>query len=718
MEIIPLLLLTLICTTLLLGYPVAFTLAGVSILFALICVPFGIFDPTIFKSIPIRIFGIMNNVTLLAVPLFIFMGTILERSGIAAKMLENMAAAFRNTKGGLSISIIIVGALLAASTGIVGATVVTMGLMSLPILISQGYEKSFSTGLVASTGTLGQIIPPSIALVLLGDVMSNAYQRAQNDMGIFSQQTVTVGDLFIGAIVPGIMICVGYLIYTIYKNGKNTDLKDYSNEVPIQRIELLKTLALPIVLIFLVLGSIFAGIATPTEAAAIGAFGAMLIAFINGKINFQFIKETSEKTAIVSTMIFTILIGASIFSLINIRILKLPQTIGLMILALCLSIITTILGAIFPDFLHSVIEITKKFDFSELLVNVMLPFLLFAGAMSVNVHELLKDRLTILLLASFGVLFSTFAVGSGVFWIINQPFFGLSQMGLSYIDCLLFGALIAPTDPIAVLAMIKKMNLSTVTETRIAGESLFNDGIGVVVFLTLLAIKQDGVENVTAAAVASLFVTEVIGGIALGSLMGYFGLKLLKYIENQHTELEVLITISMVLILPIISHYFHFSAVLGVVMMGLFLNQNLDVDKKEEGVQKAMGDYVYKFWHLLDETLNAILFILIGLEIIVVFESFQFQFITVSILVIILVVLSRGVGVSIPIAILSIFKKFERKTALIITWGGLRGGLSVALALNLPDSIGEGKGLILFITYIVVLFTILVQGLTLKKIVK
>ena len=316
MEIIPLLLLIIICAALLIGYPVAFTLAGISILFALICIPFGIFDPTIFKSIPIRIFGIMNNITLLAVPLFIFMGTILEKSGIAAKMLENMAAAFKKTKGGLSISIIVVGALLAASTGIVGATVVTMGLMSLPILINQGYEKSFSAGLVASTGTLGQIIPPSIALVLLGDVMSNAYQRAQNDMGIFSQQTVTVGDLFIGAVTPGIMICLGYLIYTIYKNGKNADLKDYANEVPIQRIELLKTLALPIVLIFLVLGSIFAGIATPTEAAAIGAFGAMLIAFIDGKINFQFIKETSEKTAIVSTMIFTILIGASIFSLI------------------------------------------------------------------------------------------------------------------------------------------------------------------------------------------------------------------------------------------------------------------------------------------------------------------------------------------------------------------------------------------------------------------
>ena len=316
MEIIPLLLLTLICTTLLLGYPVAFTLAGVSILFALICVPLGIFDPTIFKSIPIRIFGIMNNVTLLAVPLFIFMGTILEKSGVAAKMLENMAKAFKGIRGGLSISIIIVGALLAASTGIVGATVVTMGLMSLPILISQGYEKSFSTGLVASTGTLGQIIPPSIALVLLGDVMSSAYQRAQNNMGIFSQQTVTVGDLFIGAIVPGIMICVGYLIYTIYKNGNNKNIKVYLNGQSVEKIELLKTLALPIILIFLVLGSIFAGIATPTEASAIGAFGALVIALINKKINLSFLKETSEKTAIVSTMIFTILIGASIFSLI------------------------------------------------------------------------------------------------------------------------------------------------------------------------------------------------------------------------------------------------------------------------------------------------------------------------------------------------------------------------------------------------------------------
>ena len=316
MEIVPLLLLVLICSALLLGYPVAFTLSGVSILFALICIPLGIFDESILKSIPLRIFGIMNNVTLLAVPLFIFMGTILERSGIAAKMLANMALAFKNIRGGLSISIIAVGALLAASTGIVGATVVTMGLMSLPVLVQQGYKKDFSSGLVASTGTLGQIIPPSIALVLLGDVMSNAYQRAQNNMGIFSQKTVTVGDLFIGAIIPGIMICLGYLFYTLYQNYKNPNILFEPNAKNAPVSEILKTLALPLILIMLVLGSIIAGIATPTEASAIGAMGALIIAVVNGKFNLAFLQEASQKTAIVSTMIFTILIGASIFSLI------------------------------------------------------------------------------------------------------------------------------------------------------------------------------------------------------------------------------------------------------------------------------------------------------------------------------------------------------------------------------------------------------------------
>ena len=413
-----------------------------------------------------------------------------------------------------------------------------------------------------------------------------------------------------------------------------------------------------------------------------------------------------------------LLLLASLFSIINLRLLKLPQTIGLMVLAIFLSAGVLIAGQISPGFLSFATSLTEEFDFSVLLIDVMLPFLLFAGAISVNVHELLKDKLTILLLASFGVIFSTFAVGTGLFWLIEQPLFGLSELGLTYVDCLLFGSLIAPTDPIAVLAMVKKMNLSSVTETRIAGESLFNDGIGVVVFLTLLNVKAEGIDNTTIQSVGSLFATEVVGGIVLGAVMGFLGMKLVKYIENEHVELEVLITLSLVLLVPVISHIFHFSAVLGVVVMGLFLNQNIDGDDKQEGVQKVMGDYVYKFWHLLDETLNAILFILIGLEIIPILQNFDISYLLIVVIVIFVVVVSRGIGVFLPIKILSIKKSFEKNTALIITWGGLRGGLSIALALNLPDSIGDGKDLILILTYGVVLFTILVQGLTLKKIVK
>jgi len=417
-------------------------------------------------------------------------------------------------------------------------------------------------------------------------------------------------------------------------------------------------------------------------------------------------------------IITVLLLLASFFSIINLRLLKLPTTIGLMILAICLSIVVLLFGVIFPDFIEFVIGVTESLDFSILLIDVMLPFLLFAGAISVDVHELLKDKVTILFLASFGVIFSTFAVGSGIFWLIEQPFFGLNDLGLTYVDCLLFGALIAPTDPIAVLSIVKKMNLSPITETRIAGESLFNDGIGVVVFLTLLNLKSVGVENITPEGVSMLFATEVIGGVGLGAILGYLGLKLVKYIENKHVELEVLITLSLVLLVSVVANQLHFSGPLGVVVLGLFLNRNIDTCAIEEGVQKAMGEYVYKFWHLLDETLNAMLFILIGLEIIPIFQNFIPAYFLISILTIIMVVLFRWIGVSVPILILSFYKKFEKSTSLIITWGGLRGGLSIALALNLPDQIGDGKNLILFLTYMIVLFTIIFQGLTLEKLAK
>ena len=312
MEIIPLIFILLVCASLLMGFPVAFTLAGISVLYALIGVIIGFFDVNLFKNIPIRIYGIMNNQTLLAVPLFIYMGVTLEKSGIAASMLSEMGKAFAKVKSGLGISIILVGTLLAASTGIVGATVVTMGLMSLPILLKQGYSKEFSTGLVAATGTLGQIIQPSIALVLFGDVMSNAYQRAQNNLGIFSQKTVSVGDLFIGAIIPGLLICVGYLIHTILVNRKKI-LKVETNN---QNTNLIRTLFPPFLLIFVVLGSIIAGVATPTEAAGIGALGSLIIATFSNKISISLFKDISFQSAKITTMIFAILIGASIFSLV------------------------------------------------------------------------------------------------------------------------------------------------------------------------------------------------------------------------------------------------------------------------------------------------------------------------------------------------------------------------------------------------------------------
>ena len=315
MEIIPLLLLVLICLALLFGYPVAFTLSGVSILFALICIPFGIFDESILKSIPLRIFGIMNNVTLLAVPLFIFMGTVLERSGIAAKMLENMALAFKNIRGGLSISIIAVGALLAASTGIVGATVVTMGLMSLPTMLERGYHPSKATGLIAATGTLGQIIPPSIALVLLGDTLSNAYQQAQLNMGIFSPKTVSIGDLFLGAIVPGLILVFLYSVYLLLTSQSIKETQ--SRVIDSNKIyTALRNLLPPVTLIIAVLGSILGGFATPTEAAGVGAFGASLLASFKGKLDLLTLNEVSKNTVKVTSMVFFILIGAAIFSLV------------------------------------------------------------------------------------------------------------------------------------------------------------------------------------------------------------------------------------------------------------------------------------------------------------------------------------------------------------------------------------------------------------------
>ena len=305
-----------VCFVLMAGYPVALSLAGTALIFAIMGSVVGHFDMAFLMALPNRLFGTIENTTLIAVPLFIFMGVMLEKSRLSEDLLESMADLFGNFRSGLGISVVLVGALLAASTGIVGATVVTMGLMSLPTMLKKGYSSSQATGVIAATGTLGQIIPPSIALVLLGDTLSSAYQQAQLNMGIFTPKTVSVGDLFVGALIPGLVLVVFYCLYLVVFARpiflENSPPSKASNAVT----RAMKNLLPPVFLIITVLGSILMGLATPTEAAGVGAFGAILLAAIKGQLSIQKLREVAQNTTQVTSMVFLILIGAAIFSLV------------------------------------------------------------------------------------------------------------------------------------------------------------------------------------------------------------------------------------------------------------------------------------------------------------------------------------------------------------------------------------------------------------------
>jgi tripartite ATP-independent transporter DctM subunit len=323
MEWLPLLLFLLVVASLLAGYPVAFTLAGVSLLFASVAAAFGAFDMAYLEALPSRIFGTMNNETLMAVPLFVFMGLVLERARIADDLLETLGMLFGRVRGGLGVSVIVVGALLAASTGIVGATVVTMGLLSLPVMLKHGYDPKVATGTICASGTLGQIIPPSIILVLLGDVLSSAYQQAQLRLGNFSPDTVSVGDLFVGALLPGLVMVALYIAYVLVKawlHPKSMPPLTREEVVPESKreftIRLLGALVVPLVLILAVLGSILAGLATPTEAAAVGAVGAMVLGLLRRALSLERLRDVMRATVRLTSMVFMILIGASVFSLV------------------------------------------------------------------------------------------------------------------------------------------------------------------------------------------------------------------------------------------------------------------------------------------------------------------------------------------------------------------------------------------------------------------
>ena len=321
MALMPLLLFLAVCLVLVCGYPVAFSLAGISVLFAGIGSLTGTFDPAFLNAAPSRVYGIMTNANLFAVPLFVFMGIMLEKSRIAEALLSNMARLFGRLPGGLGFSVIIVGMLLAASTGIVGATVVTMGVLALPSMLRAGYSPALASGTICATGTLGQIIPPSIALVLLGDVMSNAFQQSQLSRGVFSTQTVSVGDLFIGAMLPGLLLVLCYSLYMLGVARLRPALAPPARASELAALDangdsILGALLPPLLLIVAVLGSILGGAATPTEAAGVGAFGALLLALAKRQLSWRILADVSLATVRVTSMVFMILVGASIFSLV------------------------------------------------------------------------------------------------------------------------------------------------------------------------------------------------------------------------------------------------------------------------------------------------------------------------------------------------------------------------------------------------------------------
>jgi len=317
MEWLPLVMFAVVCIVLMAGYPVAFTLAGVALLFAGIGVSTEIIDPILLSATPSRLFGIISNQTLLAVPLFVFMGVMLERAQIAENLLNQMARLFGSMSGGLGICVAIVGMLLAASTGIVGATVVTMGLLSLPVMLQNKYDPKLATGIICASGTLGQIIPPSIVLVLLADVMSGAALEAQRINYSLAPQSVSVGDLFVGALIPGLVLVAMYILYVMFTAWRKPQSAPALTERPkINLAELVMSLVMPLSLIIAVLGSILGGFATPTEAASVGAVGAIILALLQKQFSLQRLIEVMQATTKTSSMVFMILIGASIFSLV------------------------------------------------------------------------------------------------------------------------------------------------------------------------------------------------------------------------------------------------------------------------------------------------------------------------------------------------------------------------------------------------------------------
>ncbi|WP_452232425.1 cation:proton antiporter [Lacinutrix sp. MEBiC02595] len=395
---------------------------------------------------------------------------------------------------------------------------------------------------------------------------------------------------------------------------------------------------------------------------------------------------------------------SAVFGYINVRFLKMPNTIGLMLITILFTFAVFVLSYFDDTLLNAEKFIITQIDFKAVLLDVMLSFLLFAGALHTNFEQLKVQRWPVLAFATFGVLISTFLVGVIMFYAL--PIVGLH---VDFIYCLLFGALISPTDPIAVLGILKQAGAPKRLETKIVGESLFNDGVGVVIFLTIYKIADLGIENVSALEVVELFGLEVIGGIALGLILGWITYRLMKSIDDY--DIEVIITLAAVMAGTVLAQKLHISAPLAMVTAGLVVGNDT---VRDNAMSETTEAYVDKFWELIDILLNTILFVLIGMEMLVL--TFKMEYLLAGLIAIPLVLLCRYISLLVPIKFFEKKLDFVPKTNLIMTWGGLRGGISIALALGLTQVME--RDLFLVITYVVVVFSILFQGMTVGKLIK
>lgn len=404
------------------------------------------------------------------------------------------------------------------------------------------------------------------------------------------------------------------------------------------------------------------------------------------------------------TIITVLIVFSAIFGYINVRFLDMPNSIGLMVITLIFTMILLAVGYFDTTLLEKEREFIQQIDFKTVLLDIMLSFLLFAGAMHTNFQQLKLQRKPILAFATLGTLVSTFLTAIFVFTVLK-----IIQLDVDFIYCLLFGALISPTDPIAVLGIMKKVGAPQKLETNIIGESLFNDGVGVVIFVTIYKIAESGLEHASFMTVFQLFLLEVGGGLLLGVLLGGITYGLLKSIDDYDTE--VVITIATVMGGTSIAHYLHLSAPLAMVAAGLVVGNDTI---RQTSMSEVTEQYVDKFWELIDILFNTILFVMIGMELLML--TFNGRYMLAGILTIPLLLFARYISLLLPVRLYAKRLNFVENTTAIMTWGGLRGGISIALALSLTPLME--RELFLVMTYIIVVFSIVIQGLTMGKVIK